>query len=68
MENFEENSPFKNLLISSHDPLRKVQNIRSICKECQKTSKYFCYRCLTLVELLKDENIPKVDLSCQVDM
>ena len=66
MEEFPEDSPFYGRFrISSHAPLRALTN-RYTCQGCQKSTRYFCYRCVQpapeLVGLLPEVQLPPVQL------
>lgn len=45
MESFPEGSPFADLSISSHDPLREFDG-KGLCTQCGHTMKFYCYDCL----------------------
>lgn len=57
-EDFSSDSPFHGLHIASHAPLRGLKS-RYICSGCQKSTRYFCYRC---VQLAPGLSIPSVHL------
>lgn len=46
VENFDRRSPFFERKISSHDVLRSVSRSRFACPYCQKSSMYYCCRCI----------------------
>lgn len=60
-EAFPEDSPFSPFQISSHDPLRNLEN-RQTCDGCKRSIRYFCYRCIRLAPELSPEQVPTVKL------
>ncbi|PJF16770.1 DTW domain-containing protein [Paramicrosporidium saccamoebae] len=55
-------SPFSSLRISSHSPLRAVEE-RHVCEGCKKSVRYFCYRCVRLAPGLE---VPQVSLPLEL--
>lgn len=66
MQDFPADSPFGNnaFHISSHEPLKSLTN-RYICNGCQKSSRYFCYRCVRPAEELEGR-LPNVELPLEL--
>ncbi len=65
LQNFPETSPFHGLSISSHEPLHTLTATRSLCPDCHKSFKYFCYRCLHVPEVL---SLPQVRLPLTLEL
>ena len=53
--------PFKNLKISSHEPLFGLK--RSKCPQCKASRMYFCYTCYKYVEGVDVCKFPKINVS-----
>lgn len=70
MEAFPSNSPFKDLKISDQTSLKETEiGPRSTCSGCNKSVKYFCYRCVKMVEALEGVGkIPQVNLPINLKM
>ena len=66
-EAFPEGSPFHDMEIASHAPLRGLQE-RQVCEGCQKRIKYFCYRCIRLAPDLPAQDVPSVSLPLHLAM
>lgn len=65
MQNFPDASPFAGFRISSHEQLHTLSTQRSVCPGCQKSFKYFCYRCLHVPEGL---SLPQVRLPMDLEL
>ncbi|KAF7731427.1 DTW domain-containing protein 1 [Apophysomyces ossiformis] len=59
-------SPFDDLKISNDDILHNV-TARHKCSKCNKTVKYFCYRCFQVIGMDRSE-IPSVKLPVHLDV
>lgn len=69
LESFPTSSPFFNLKISNQEPLRRAEiDGRSLCSSCKRSVKYFCYRCVRMVEALENDSIPQVSLPINMKM
>ena len=70
MEKFPPNSPFASFRIADQEPLRRAEiGDRSVCPTCNRSVKYFCYRCVRMVgELGEPGMIPRVKLPVNMKM
>lgn len=70
MEQFPSSSPFYSFKISDQEALRKAESEpRSVCITCNRSVKYFCYRCIRMVGSLEgDSIIPQVELPINMKM
>ncbi|XP_063224248.1 tRNA-uridine aminocarboxypropyltransferase 1 isoform X2 [Bacillus rossius redtenbacheri] len=65
-QQIEDAEPFKNLKISDWKVLEDIEN-RSLCSNCNKSRKYFCYSCYIPVTALQGL-IPRVKLPVKIDI
>ncbi|OBZ83219.1 DTW domain-containing protein 1 [Choanephora cucurbitarum] len=58
--------PFDQFKIDDDQVLHKIEK-RSVCPGCNKTVKYFCYKCLAIVGM-EASSVPHVDLPVHLDI